>query len=118
MLRSDGNILDTLRILMDALDEVCAIGDSIMAALEDYTTRLESVRGVKLSDPDSMERMLEMLTPDRAARLMVALVTLAELMPPDVGSLDDRLKENQMVFDKLKQVSRALHGALDGLEVP
>ena len=106
--------LDTMRILMEVVDDFCDVMAKAKSVFDKHTFRLDLMQKVDTSDQEIMKQVLAGLPPDRVTALVLALVDLAKLVPADAPDPKTQLENFDNFLNNLHKIQSNLHLALDG----
>lgn len=104
--------LDSMRVLMDVVDDLYDSIEHIMLLPKKYESRMKHLPDGDISDQD-VKQILEKMPPERASALMAALMGLSEFVPVDDRDMKKASAKIESDFKLLKKIRANLHTALD-----
>ena len=106
-------ILDGLKILMEVVDDMHDALENIISTSKKYEERLLPLNNPDIFNEDSVTRVLNEMSPERASAMATALMDLSEFAPANdqdgkkaMGMLED-------LIQRTKTIRANLHAALD-----
>ena len=106
-------VLDGMRTLMEMFDDLHDAFENIMSMSEKYEDRLQPFNDADITNPDTIQQVLEGMPPGRASALTAALTDLAKFAPSNEQNDKKAMELFESIVQLIKTIRANLHVALD-----